>query len=114
MDVLFLSPAYPPEMQQFTRGLHAVGARVWGVGDGAEGAAPRGGPVAARGVPAGPAHPGESRCPRAGGPVPRSAQARRRGGPVGGGAPPRGPDPEADGNPGMSTDTVAGFRDKVL
>jgi biotin carboxylase len=33
MDVLFLAPAYPPEMQQFTRGLHEVGARVWGVGD---------------------------------------------------------------------------------
>jgi hypothetical protein len=33
MDVLFLSPAYPPEMQQFTRGLAEVGARVWGVGD---------------------------------------------------------------------------------
>jgi len=33
MDVLFLSPAYPPEMQQFTRGLVDVGARVWGVGD---------------------------------------------------------------------------------
>lgn len=33
MDVLFLSPNYPPEMQQFTRGLHEVGARVHGVGD---------------------------------------------------------------------------------
>lgn len=33
MDVLFLSPAYPPEMQQFTRGLAEVGARVHGVGD---------------------------------------------------------------------------------
>lgn len=33
VDVLFLSPAYPPEMQQFTRGLVEVGARVWGVGD---------------------------------------------------------------------------------
>lgn len=33
VDVLFLSPAYPPEMQQFTRGLYEVGARVWGVGD---------------------------------------------------------------------------------
>lgn len=33
MDVLFLSPAYPPEMQQFTRGLAEVGARVYGVGD---------------------------------------------------------------------------------
>ncbi len=33
MDVVFLSPNYPPEMQQFTRGLHGVGARVHGVGD---------------------------------------------------------------------------------
>ncbi|MEC7520644.1 MAG: hypothetical protein VYE22_12295 [Myxococcota bacterium] len=33
MDVLFLSPSYPPEMQQFTRGLAEVGARVYGVGD---------------------------------------------------------------------------------
>jgi len=33
MDVLFLSPNYPPEMQQFTRGLAEVGARVHGVGD---------------------------------------------------------------------------------
>ena len=40
MDVLFLSPAYPPEMQQFTRGLAEVGARVWGVGDTPRGALP--------------------------------------------------------------------------
>ncbi len=33
MDVLFLSPAYPPEMMAFTRGLAEVGAAVWGVGD---------------------------------------------------------------------------------
>ncbi len=33
MDVLFLSPAYPPEMQQFSRGLAEAGARVHGVGD---------------------------------------------------------------------------------
>ena len=33
MDVVFLSPAYPPEMLQFTRGLAEVGARVHGVGD---------------------------------------------------------------------------------
>lgn len=33
MKVLFLSPAYPPEMQQFTRGLAEVGASVLGVGD---------------------------------------------------------------------------------
>ena len=33
MRVLFLSPGYPPEMHQFTRGLAAVGASVVGVGD---------------------------------------------------------------------------------
>lgn len=33
MDVVFFSPAYPPEMVQFTRGLAEVGARVWGIGD---------------------------------------------------------------------------------
>jgi len=33
MDVVFLSAAYPPEMQEYTRGLAEVGARVYGVGD---------------------------------------------------------------------------------
>lgn len=33
MNVLFLSPNYPPEMRDFTRGLAEVGARVVGVGD---------------------------------------------------------------------------------
>ena len=33
MDVLFLSPSYPPEMQQFTRGLAEAGGRVHAVGD---------------------------------------------------------------------------------
>ncbi len=33
MKVLFLSPNYPPEMQEFTRGLAEVGATVVGVGD---------------------------------------------------------------------------------
>ncbi len=33
MDVLFLSPHHPVEMIHFTRGLSEVGARVWGVGD---------------------------------------------------------------------------------
>ncbi len=33
MDVLFLSPSYPPEMAEYVRGLAEVGARVWGVGD---------------------------------------------------------------------------------
>jgi biotin carboxylase len=34
MRVVFLSPTYPPEMPQFTRGLAEVGAEVLGVGDG--------------------------------------------------------------------------------
>lgn len=33
MNVVFLAPHYPPEMQQYTRGLAEVGARVFGVGD---------------------------------------------------------------------------------
>lgn len=33
MNVVFLSPSYPPEMKQYTRGLAEVGARVYGVGD---------------------------------------------------------------------------------
>lgn len=33
MRVVFLSPTYPPEMQQYTRGLAEVGAQVFGVGD---------------------------------------------------------------------------------
>ena len=33
MKVVFLAPAYPPEMQQYTRGLAEVGADVYGVGD---------------------------------------------------------------------------------
>jgi hypothetical protein len=32
-DVLFLQPVYPAEMQHFVRGLARAGARVWGVGD---------------------------------------------------------------------------------
>src|SRR4051812_30302577 len=34
MRVVFLSPTYPPEMPQFTRGLAEIGAEVLGVGDG--------------------------------------------------------------------------------
>jgi len=34
MRVVFLSPTYPPEMRQFTRGLAEVGAEVLGIGDG--------------------------------------------------------------------------------
>lgn len=33
MDVVFISPAYPAEMPEFTRGLAAAGARVFGIGD---------------------------------------------------------------------------------
>lgn len=33
MKAVFLSPSYPPEMQQYTRGLAEVGADVYGVGD---------------------------------------------------------------------------------
>jgi biotin carboxylase len=33
MNVVFLAPSYPPEMQQYTRGLAEVGATVFGVGD---------------------------------------------------------------------------------
>src|SRR5689334_17201030 len=33
MRVVFLGCTYPPEMQQFTRGLAEVGASVYGVGD---------------------------------------------------------------------------------
>ena len=33
MRVVFLSPNYPPEMQQYTRGLAEVGAEVYGIGD---------------------------------------------------------------------------------
>jgi biotin carboxylase len=38
VDVVFLSPGYPPEMRQYTRGLAEVGVRVHGIGDSAEGA----------------------------------------------------------------------------
>lgn len=33
MDVVFIAPAYPAEMPEFTRGLAAAGARVLGIGD---------------------------------------------------------------------------------
>ena len=33
MNVVFLSPNYPLEMHEYTRGLAEVGARVYGVGD---------------------------------------------------------------------------------
>jgi len=41
MNVLFLAPNYPPEMQEFTRGLAEVSARVYGMGDGALGSLDR-------------------------------------------------------------------------
>ena len=41
MNVLMLSPGYPPEMPQFARGLASVGARVIGLGDQPEGALPQ-------------------------------------------------------------------------
>jgi len=34
MRVVFVGCGYPPEMRQYTRGLAEVGAEVWGVGDG--------------------------------------------------------------------------------
>lgn len=40
MRVIFLGPSYPHEMQQFTRGLAQVGAEVYGVGDSPLGAIP--------------------------------------------------------------------------
>jgi biotin carboxylase len=40
MRVVFLSPAYPPEMQQYTRGLAEVGAEVYGIGDSHQNALP--------------------------------------------------------------------------
>jgi hypothetical protein len=40
MNVLFLSPGYPPEMPKFTRGLAQAGARVIGIGDQTEAALP--------------------------------------------------------------------------
>ena len=40
MNVLMISPGYPPEMPFFTRGLAEVGATVVGIGDSPEGALP--------------------------------------------------------------------------
>jgi biotin carboxylase len=41
MKAVFLAPSYPPEMQQYTRGLAEVGAEVYGVGDTPAAALPR-------------------------------------------------------------------------
>src|ERR1700679_1104785 len=40
MRVVFLAPAYPPEMVQYTRGLIEVGAEVYGVADSPPGQLP--------------------------------------------------------------------------
>ncbi|MEM9058667.1 MAG: hypothetical protein AAGD86_14410, partial [Pseudomonadota bacterium] len=40
MNVLLLSPGYPADVPQFVRGLAAVGARVYGVGDQPAGSLP--------------------------------------------------------------------------
>jgi formate-dependent phosphoribosylglycinamide formyltransferase (GAR transformylase) len=114
MDVIFLSPGYPPEMHQFTRGLARVGARVWGVGDSALGALPEDVRGALAGYLQVPsmldeddvlrrtlAWVGDRRPDRVEGnwePVTMLA-ARLRG---------------SLGLPGMTPDVVNGFRDKVL
>ena len=41
MNVIFLSPTYPLEMQDYTRGLAEVGANVIGVGEGPVGSIPQ-------------------------------------------------------------------------
>jgi biotin carboxylase len=40
MRVVFLGPSYPPEMQSFTRGLAEVGVEVYGIGDSSAAALP--------------------------------------------------------------------------
>jgi hypothetical protein len=114
MDVVFLSPAWPPEMQQFTRGLVDVGARVWGVGDGPPGQLPAETRRQLRGWLQVPSWQDEDDavgrivgwCRELGvdrvesnWEVTQIAAARVR---------------EALGLPGMSVDTVRGFRDKPL
>lgn len=41
MNVLMISPGYPPEMEYFARGLAQVGAKVYGIGDGPQGGLPK-------------------------------------------------------------------------
>lgn len=41
MRVVFIAPVYPPEMLQYTRGLAEVGAQVYGVGDTPRAALPK-------------------------------------------------------------------------
>lgn len=112
--ILFLSPNYPPEMPQFVRGLAEVGARVFGVGDTPEGSlspAVRASLSAYLQVPAILDEDDVIRRVTAwlGGVKPDRIEgiwevvallaARLR---------------EQLGVPGMSVDTVRGFRDKVL
>src|SRR6185295_9368220 len=40
MNVLMISPGYPPEMEYFARGLARVGAKVYGIGDSAQASLP--------------------------------------------------------------------------
>ncbi len=40
MKAVFLAPSYPPEMQEYTRGLAEIGVDVYGVGDTPRGALP--------------------------------------------------------------------------
>jgi len=114
MDVVFLSPGYPPEMPNYVRGLAQVGARVWGVGD----SPLQGLPVIARRSLA-----GYLQVPRIMDEDDVSRRVRQWLGP-------RRPDRveamweplvllaarlrEELGVPGMSVDTVQGFRDKQL
>ncbi len=114
MDVLFLAPAYPVEMRSFTRGLAAVGARVWGVGDQPVGALPE---------EVRDALTGYLQVPRI---LDEDDVIRRVGAWLGGRRPDRVEalwEPlvilaarlrETLGVPGMSVDTVLGFRDKEL
>jgi formate-dependent phosphoribosylglycinamide formyltransferase (GAR transformylase) len=41
MNVLMISPGYPPEMEQFAAGLARVGAKVYGIGDSAQASLPK-------------------------------------------------------------------------
>jgi biotin carboxylase len=114
MDVLFLSPGYPPEMPNYVRGLAQVGARVWGVGDSSSAALPA---VTKRSLT------GYLQVPRI---MDEDDVVQRVKAWLGGRTPDR---IEAQweplvllaarlreelGVPGMSVDTVRGFRDKQL
>lgn len=114
MDVLFLSPGYPPEMPNYVRGLAQVGARVWGVGDS---------PLAGLPVRTRRALTGYLQVPRI---MDEDDVSRRVAQWLGGRRPDRIEamwEPlvllaarlrEELGVPGMTVDTVRGFRDKQL